>query len=166
MNTNYAGIGNYGLDASGYGGTGAFPTPSVMGNSIAGFGASNPVGSYLSSPNFQANTTAGQFFGYTPQGNGPGGYGGLKLGPNLGTLDLAVRGIGTIGSLWQAWEANKLAKQQFAFQKNVTNANMANQIQAYNTTLEDRARSRYHTEGTPEMAQGYVEKNRLQERQL
>lgn len=90
------------------------------------------------------------------------GYGnGYGLGWNVPTAGLALGGLQAIGSLWNAWEANKLAKKQFNFTKDVTNTNLGNSIRAYNTTLEDRARSRAVVEGqTPAQAQAYVDKNK------
>lgn len=161
-----------------YGGVGAFPTPMVT-------GAMDPVGAYVQN---QAQAAGTEYFppapsmsqslmGFMPGGmggqgsggflNGMGGGNGIGLGFNIPTFQLALGGLQTIGSLWQAWEANKLAKKQFNAMKEFANANLANQIQSYNTTLEDRARSRYHTEGgTQEDAQAYIDKHRLRERQI
>jgi hypothetical protein len=121
-------------------------------------GASNPMGSY-----FQSQQSGSGMSGLGQQSAaGLGGVGGMGLGFNLPTAQLALGGLETIGNLWMAWQANKLAKEQFAFQKNFAQANMANQISAYNTTLEDRGRSRAFTEGqTPEEAQAYIDDNRL-----
>lgn len=92
---------------------------------------------------------------------------GSGLGWNLDTLQLALGGLNTIGNIWQAWEANKLAKQQFKAQKEFANINLANQIQSYNTALEDRGRSRAHTEGQdPAMAAAWISSNRLPERRV
>ena len=84
------------------------------------------------------------------------------IGFNLPTANLALGGIQTIGNLWNAWEQRKLAQEQFKFQKGVTETNLKNQIASYNTTLEDRSRSRAHTEGQDQAtADAYVSKNRL-----
>ncbi|MCR5943475.1 hypothetical protein FG152_22085 [Ochrobactrum sp. XJ1] len=149
-------------------------------------GASNPVGSYMqSAPEVSAPAvnplstgldnwnglrnvaTSGVGTGGGVAG-APGTAGtGSGLGFNMGTLNVALQGLSTIGSLWQAWEANKLAKEQFKTSKAFANANLANQIQSYNTALEDRSRSRAFTEGqSAEEAQSYIDKNRLQERQI
>lgn len=75
---------------------------------------------------------------------------------------LGLAGIGTIGSLYAAFQAQNLAKKQFGFSKRMAETNLANQVQSYNTTLEDRSRSRAAVEGqTPEQAQAYIDKNRL-----
>lgn len=96
---------------------------------------------------------------------GSTGLGGLGL--NLDTAQLALGGLQTLGSLWQAWEANKLAKEQFNFSKGFANTNLANSIQSYNTALEDRSRARAVTEGqTPEQAQAYIDANRLPNRTI
>ena len=116
------------------------------------YGASNPTGVYMQ----------GAASGYqTPQGiTGPGvgqvtapQVGGLNnnlstpLGWNIGTGQLVLGGIGTIGNLWSAWQAQKLAKEQFNYQKGITDTNLANQIQSYNTALSDRMTARGFMQG-------------------
>jgi hypothetical protein len=140
------------------------------GDMTGSIGASNPTGSYLQSSAGGTGTgpTGGLASGI---GSGsptaaPGGF-GTGLGWNIGTAQLALGGLETIGSLWNAWQANKLAKAQFNFQKNFANANLSNQIQSYNTALEDRSRSRAFTEGQdPATAQAYVDHNRLADRRI
>lgn len=87
---------------------------------------------------------------------------GSGFGLNLDTAKLALSGLGTIGNLWAAFQAQKLAKKQFDFTKWITETNLANQVQSYNTTLEDRGRSRAFAEGQSAAdAQSYIDKNRL-----
>lgn len=149
------------LNFNNYGGVGAYATPAVA-------GASNPVGSYMQ------NQGQGQAMGLDFFPTAPGSSGASSLhnqggpatksgfGLNSGTLNMALGGLQTIGSLWAAWEANKLAKKQFKFQKEAWQTNMANQIQSYNTALADRARARAFTEGrSDEDAQRYIDENRL-----
>lgn len=84
------------------------------------------------------------------------------LGWNLGTANLALSGIGTIGSLYAAFKAQSLAKKQFEFTKKVAGANLENQIKSYNTTLADRSRSRAKVEGqSADEANRYVSDNSL-----
>ena len=85
------------------------------------------------------------------------------FGWNTGTLDLVLNGISTIGSLWAAWQSNKLAKEQLAMQRNTTNANFANQIMAYNTALEDKTRHRASFNELPAAeVNSYLNSHRLQ----
>lgn len=85
-----------------------------------------------------------------------------KIGLNINTANLALSGLQTIGNLFAAFQANKLAKQQFKYTKKVTDANLGNQIQSYNTALTDRINSRYVMEGkSPEQAQSYLDVNKL-----
>lgn len=85
-----------------------------------------------------------------------------KLGLNLNTANLALSGLQTIGNLFAAFQAQKLAKQQFNYTKKVTDTNLANQIQSYNTALSDRINSRYYVEGkSPDQAQAYLDVNKL-----
>ena len=97
--------------------------------------------------------------GYAPSGAGGVGSG---FGLNMGTAQLGLAGIGTLGNLYAAFQAQKLAKQQFKYTKNVTDTNLANQIKTYNTSLTDRANNRQIVEGrTPEETKAYVDANSL-----
>jgi hypothetical protein len=145
-------------------------------------GAYDPTGAYL-----QSNTANGalgsmnvsgigtgagtgtgiNFFPTAPKTGGFGAPGSGGLGFNLNTAGLALQGLGTIGSLWQAWQSNKLARDQFKSSKEFANINLANGIKSYNTNLEDRTRARTFTEGgTDQQAQSYIDKNRLADRQV
>jgi len=77
-----------------------------------------------------------------------GGLGGI--GWNSKSLNLGLEAFGTLGNIWNAWEARKLAKEQFKFQKDITNTNLANSIQAYNTRLYERTRAADQTAGRSE----------------
>jgi hypothetical protein len=173
-------------DISGFGSNSPFLT-----NSPLLTGASDPSAAYIqtaasSSPgSMSGGSTSGglNYFPPAPNMNSglasvigtgkPGGLGDVGgignsgHGFNIGTAQLALGGLQTIGALWNAWQANKLAKQQFNFQKDFANANLANQIKSYNTALEDRSRSRAFTEGQDAAtAQAYVDHNRLADRKI
>ena len=133
--------------------------------------ATNPnnaaIGNYLSgATQVQAPSmapTPGLTNGITAPGMGQT-TAGTGLGFNLGTADFALGGIGTIGNLWMAYQAQKLAKEQFAFQKDIMNANFANQLQSYNTALTDKINSRTAQEGGDTLdAQEYIDRNRLED---
>ena len=100
----------------------------------------------------------------------PGGVGQPQsfMGQIGGPMGIANAGLGlvqTIGSLWSAYNANKLAKEQFKFTKGITETNLANQIQSYNTALGDRARSRAGVEGqTDAQRDAYIRDNQLRDR--
>lgn len=116
--------------------------------SIAGYGAGN-AGFPM------APTAPTSLFGGT-------GAAGSGFGFNAGTLGAITSGIGTIGNLWNAFQAQKLAKEQFAFTKDVTNTNLNNSIKSYNTSLDDRIRARGFTEGQSQQQQDdYITKNQL-----
>lgn len=150
------------------------PTP--MNGPVPGFNPNNAaISNYLSgntqqmtTPGLGANIagsiTAPQIPGVTP-GVTPGSNAlNTPLGPNLGTANLILGGLGTIGNLWMSFQAQKLAKEQFAFQKDMTNANFANQLQAYNTTLTDKINARTAQEGGDSAdAQKYVDNNKLED---
>ena len=89
---------------------------------------------------------------------------GSGLGFNLGTLNMGVNALAAVGGLYNAFQSNKLAKEQFAFTKEVTNTNLNNQIKTYNTTLEDRALARGRLNGDTDpaaYAAAYTDKNKI-----
>lgn len=151
---------------------GGVPTPSLAGVSV---GASDPTGAYLksvsaptASPGMSAPAASSMGVMnkiYSPQGMTPtvgGTSSGSGFGFNTDTLGVAIGGLQALGSLWNAWEANKLAKEQFKFAKEAWNTNLTNQMQTYNTTLEDRIRSRAAFEGmSSEDAQAYIDTHKL-----
>lgn len=76
---------------------------------------------------------------------------------------LGLGGLQSLAQLWMGFQANKLAREQFKFTKETTNTNLANQMKSYNTAMEDRIRSRSHTEGRADgYADNYMSKHRLE----
>ena len=85
-----------------------------------------------------------------------------ELGMNIPTLQLGLGALSSLGNIYGAFQANKLVRDNFNFTKDVTNTNLNNQIKSYNTTLEDRARSRATQEGRDQAsADAYIAANRL-----
>lgn len=129
--------------------------------------AANPLSSWITDPASagaiplgdmssltQTNPVMPSMSGMPQMGNG--------LGFNVPTAQLALAGLGTLGNLWGAFQAQKLAKKQFNFTKDITNTNLANQIKSYNTALADRGRSRAAMEGqSAAEAQAYIDQNSL-----
>lgn len=135
---------NYSPDSS----LGMTGTGSYWGN-LGQYGTSNPSSSSLSSG---TNLT------------GSGGIGSAQntLGLNIPTMQLGLAGVGALGNLWGAYQSNKLAQNQFNYTKQITDTNLANQIQSYNTSLADRASSRGSMEGwSDEQKQSYIDQNKL-----
>ncbi len=121
-----------------FSGAGPIASASGIGDQVAAYGA----------PNIGAPTMGGAGGGFL------GGFG-------MPEAQAALGGLETIGKLWGAWQSAKLAKKQFNFTKDVTNTNLANQIRAYNTQLEDRSRSRAVVEGqSAAQAQDYIDRNK------
>ncbi len=88
-----------------------------------------------------------------------GGFSGEGF---VGNLGMAFGGVQALGNLWNAYNQNKMAKQQFNFQKDAYRTSLADNRQTYNSALEDRIRSRYNTEGrSSNEADTYLQKNRL-----
>ena len=94
------------------------------------------------------------------QGAAPTGLFG-KIG-GLAGLGQIAQGLASLGSVYSAFKGLDLAKDQLKFTKRAFNENLANSKQAYNTSLEDRIRARYNTEGRPASSvQSYLDKHSL-----
>jgi hypothetical protein len=79
-----------------------------------------------------------------------------------GLAQTGIAAIGTLGSLWNSFQQNKIAKKSLALQERTFETNLGNQTKTYNTELEDRIRTRYASEGRDSSeADAYVEKNKL-----
>jgi hypothetical protein len=79
-----------------------------------------------------------------------------------GMAQTGLGAIKTLGSLWNSFQQNKIARKSQAFQEKTFGINLENQTKTYNTELEDRIRNRYDTERRdPGEADKYIEKNRL-----
>lgn len=99
----------------------------------------------------------------TPGSTGPGGASGFFGDMDFAdTAGLALSGLQTLGGLWAAFNANKLAKRQFNFTKDITERNLANQTQSYNTSIADRGRTRAAVENQGQAyADDYIRRNSL-----
>ena len=134
------------------------------------YGASNPTGAYLqgAASGYQAPqgiTGPGVGQVAAPQVGGVNNSLSTPLGMNIGTGQLVLGGIGTLGNLWAAWQAQNLAKEQFNYQKDITDTNLANQIQSYNTALSDRINARGFMQGDEQSTiDQYIEENSLRYR--
>lgn len=110
---------------------------------------------------FGNNGSAVTGAGATGSGGLFGGVGGNDKLTTWGKVGLGLQGLQTIGGLIGAFGSLSLANKQFNLQKDVLNTNLKNQIQAYNTALEDKARSRGAVEGqTPEQVAAYISANK------
>ena len=122
---------------------------------------------YLSMASWDTNTGAQGLPSFDPSGatapsTSANPFSGSGFGLNLDTGKFLLSGLGTLGNLWNSYNANRLAKDQFNYTKRITDQNMANQTQAYNTTLDDRIRSRAVAEGlSADAVKEYMNKNRL-----
>jgi hypothetical protein len=98
-------------------------------------------------------------------GGAPGAAGNsfnTGFGANIGTGQLALGGLQTLGNLWTAWNANQLAQKSFDFNKTLASDNYTNQSTSYNTNLNDIASARAKMENqTPGQEQAYVSANQL-----
>ncbi len=112
--------------------------------------------------------TAG--FGYMPvqaQGlnwntSGLNTGGGESWWQTPGLVGGIAQGVGALASAWNAHRGLGLARDQFRFQKEAYNTNLANSIQSYNTSLEDRIRGRTSDyEGKEQDVQSYLNRHSL-----
>lgn len=113
---------------------------SISSDQLANFGfnpqqlASMQAGTFNFGQNSGAGGAAGGLAGNNAFGAG--------LGMNVGTGQLALGGLSTLGNLWTAWNATDLANKQFKFNSQLASDNYTNQAQAYNTNLTDRESAR------------------------
>ena len=147
----------------GGGATGFQPSGDTWGNNSGAAGAGTPMlgatGLDTYSPHYVPQT---QSLAPRP-GTNPGQvpWQQQELGANLGTAQLAFNGLSSLGNMYAAFNANKLAKKSFEFQRGVTETNLANSIQSYNTKLTDRAAARAVMTGQSDADRdAYVEKNK------
>ena len=122
------------------------------------------TGQGLSAPSEGFWSKGSDYSSLSSYGKSPGGFGDLGLGFNIPTGKLLFNGLGTLGQLWTGFQGAKLAKKSFEHTRDITNANLNNQISSYNTALEDRARARFVGEGRGENSaqeREYVARNRL-----
>jgi hypothetical protein len=83
-----------------------------------------------------------------------------KIGGLEGLASIAD-GLASLGQVYGAIQGVKMAKKQLDFSERAYNTNLANSTQSYNTALEDRARSRFHTEGRASEVDSYLAKHSL-----
>ena len=122
------------------------------------------TGQGLSAPSEGFWSKGSDYSSLSSYGKGSGDFGDLGLGFNIPTGKLLFNGLGTLGQLWTGFQGAKLAKKSFEHTRDITNANLNNQISSYNTALEDRARARFVGEGRGENSaqeREYVARNRL-----
>lgn len=101
-----------------------------------------------------------------PQVPGTTGGGAVPQAPGFfsryGPAQFTLGAIQTLGSLWNSFQQNKMAKESMKFQKEAFATNLANQEQSYNTALEDRINARYVTEGRSQAeADSYIQEHSL-----
>lgn len=87
-----------------------------------------------------------------------------QIGFNIPTLNMGLSGLSTIAGLIGGFQSMNLAKKQFNFTKGVTETNLTNSVNAYNTALDDKIRSRAIMEGQTEaQASAYFDKHKAQD---
>lgn len=101
--------------------------------------------------------------GFATNGNVSGVAGaGNGLGWNLNTAQLGLGALQSLAGLYQGFQANKLARDQFRFTKDFATTNLNNSVQSYNTALADRANARAKVQGDSEAERdAYIASNRL-----
>lgn len=80
----------------------------------------------------------------------------------MGYANFGLSALGTLGGLYNAYQGNKLARDQLNHVRNMDNTNLANQIRSYNRTLESRSREAGRLRGdTDEQINQYIEENKM-----
>ena len=136
----------------------------AIGTQAAALGPLGTVGNQTNGSLVSDDVTAGT--GVKPVGGVQPGGGGFfrnaKGGFNTDNIGLALGGIQTLGSLWNSYQQNKIAKEQLSLARKTFQTNLENNTQTYNTALEDRIRARHNTEGrSSQETDAYLSENRL-----
>ena len=134
---------------------GSYDLGTVQNSSLSGASAPSTVGSAMPDVTVQTPQVGGG-----PGGDGPGAGG--NFWSKDGGAGMILGGVQVLGSLWNSYNQHKMAKEQMSFAREQWDMNLKNQTQIYNTALEDRIRSRHHTEGKGSGATDkYLEKHSL-----
>lgn len=145
-------------------------TPQVAQTPVAGSGSDLASGiTSLSTPitptvDIEPTAAAAQSAAAVPGTEQTGKAGWLrdaKGNLNLSNMETLTGIVGTLGTLYGAWQQHKLAKESFNFQKEAYEKNMANQTKTYNTALEDRIRARNSFTGREDETDAYLKKHSL-----
>lgn len=128
-------------------------------NFEAGLGSSNSQSTGLGSVFGGGSTATQQPLQLGNSGTtGGGGFGLDSLGGIVGVADI----LSSLGGLYMNYRNMKLAKDSLKFKKEFATKQLNNQVQSYNTNLNDRISSRFFTEGkTQSAADEFVEKHSL-----
>lgn len=130
------------------------------GAAVAGVGQS--VGTGLTAPSITTPVVNAPTVPGTTGGSGGAAPQTPGFFSQYGPAQFALGAIKTLGSLWNSFQQNKIAKESMAFQKEAFATNLANQEQSYNTALEDRINARYVTEGKSQAdADAYAQEHSL-----
>jgi hypothetical protein len=136
---------------------GNFDFSSLVPNNTATLGMGADLGSGITAPAMSTSPLSANMNQFSQLGAQNTG-----LGFNLPTAQLGLSALGSLGSLWGAFNASNLAQKQFDYTKGVTDTNLNNSIKSYNTALEDRARARASVTGQSSTdTQAYIDKNSL-----
>lgn len=120
------------------------------------------VPSAFSTPALDPGSFGTPDFGGFGVGGAPSGPQTSGFGLNMGTAQFALNGLQTLGGLWNSFQANKLAKKSFNFQKDYARTNLTNSTQSYNTQMRDRIDSRAFVQGmSADQANSYYNTNKL-----
>ena len=148
----------------GLGGGAAAGAPAA--GAAGGFGSIAVPGSVAAMPLGEEAFGGAGFAGKLTPGAVPGVAGAVNnasgLGWNVGTGQMALGGLNALGSAWTAYNANKLAKEQFAFTKGIATTNLNNSIKSYNTQLGDRVSARSAVNNTSKAeSDAYLKANQV-----
>jgi hypothetical protein len=132
------------------------------GTNYGGYGSLNQYG--MSTPTLGSAAQQSPVLGNTLEDGAStsGLFSGSGLGANMPTLQLGLGGLTTLTNLYAGLKSLGLARDQFDFQKQFAQKNLANSTAAYNTALTDKATARAVTEGQSNADRdAYIAANKL-----
>ncbi len=148
-------------------GSPAFPVGSVGVAPTSGQLGGLGTGVTSGAPNPMVPATGGPANPIMPSAPNPlGGMGGFFRNPdgsmNTQNIGMMAGGLQALGGMWNTFQQTRLARQSMDQQREAWETNLANQEKTYNTSLEDKIRSRYAAEGRSSRdADDYLKKHQL-----
>lgn len=140
----------------------AVTPPAMMNYGDYNFGGAGFGGQFVADPAGAVRMQNGAGSQWFNNSGGMSQQGNSGFGFNTNTVGMVMGGLQALGSLWNSYNQQKMAKEQFRFQKQAWQTNLANQTKTYNTALEDRIRARHFTEGKSSAdTDSYLNQHRL-----
>ena len=126
-----------------------------------GFGLAQSIGAYNIGQNQQAGLGVGNNLYKTTSPDWWSMEGALRNGQTGGWVSPALQGLQSLFSWTQGNKALDLAEDQFKFNKEITQKNLANQTSLLNTSMRDRQNARRAASSSYQDTDSYMREHGL-----